>query len=656
VDRRVGDLLSRMTLRDKAGIMFQPLATMGDLDAPGAFGMPAMRGLLGKRINHFNILQAPTARGMAEWVNSVQAQARSHPLGIPVTVSTDPRHSFGNNPGTALMAGPFSQWPEMLGFGALNDPDLVRRFADTVRREYVAVGIRVALHPQIDLATEPRWCRTSATFGQDAEIVSRLGVAYVQGLQGERLGLASVGGMAKHFPGGGPQKDGEDPHFAYGKEQVYPGGQFELHLEPFRALIAAGVSQLMPYYGVPTGIGLEEVGFSFSKAIVTDLLREQLGFDGIVCTDWGILSGTFWGVEDLTYEERMCKALDAGIDQIGGESTPEILVALVKGGSIAESRLDVSVRRLLREKFTLGLFDNPFVDADRADRLVGTPQAREAGLAAQSAAHTLLINTEGANQLPLAKPVDKPIKVYAEGIDVTAFAGRADVVATPADADIAVLRLVAPWEQRGDVGTIEFFMHAGNLDFPDSQVQHVREIAEQVPTVVDVYLERPAILTPFKDMGISLIANFGSTDEAFARVLFGEAEPLGKLPIQLPSSMEAVRQNKPDVPGDTPDPAFEFGHGLRYENWQPSPAPTDDDRAKTTVLRASRFDFAVVTLGTLMDDPDAGPVLAQALPGLKHLPLLDMMRNLAFTNVLDMAAGQLDPDALEALKERLGAL
>ena len=560
VDQRIADLLSRMSLQDKAGIMFHSLSTVGDLNSPGPFGLPSTLSLLDKRINHVNILQAPTARGLAEWVNAIQAHARTQPLRIPITVSTDPRHSFGNNPLADLMAGPFSQWPEMLGFGALNDPELVERFADTVRREYLAVGIRLALHPQIDLATEPRWCRANTTFGQDAAITGRLGVAYVKGLQGAELGGESVSAMAKHFPGGGPQKDGEDPHFAYGKEQVYPGGKFELHLQPFRELIAAGVAQLMPYYGVPTGLGVEEVGFSFNQAIVTDLLREQLGFTGIVCSDWGILSMTCWGVEHLTYEQRMLKALDAGIDQFGGESAPEVLIGLVMAGKVEESRLDISVRRLLRAKLALGLFDDPFVDVDRAQQLVGTAQAREAGLAAQSAAHTLLLNADGAHHLPLPKL----IKVYAEGIDATTFAGRADIVATPAEADVAVLRLVAPWEQRGDPGSMEFFMHAGGLDFTVDQVRHVREVAEQVPTVVDVYLERPAILTPLKDLGVSLIANFGASDEAFARVLFGEAEPLGKLPFQLPSSMEAVARNRPDVPGDTSDPAFEFGYGLRY--------------------------------------------------------------------------------------------
>lgn len=138
----------------------------------------------------------------------------------------------------------------------------------------MAVGIRAALHPQIDLATEPRWARHAHTFGEDSGLTARLGAAYVRGLQGEKPGKESVSAMAKHFPGGGPQLEGEDPHFSYGREQVYPGDRFDLHLEPFKAAIAAGVRQLMPYYGMPVGTEHEEVGFGFNKSVITGLLRE----------------------------------------------------------------------------------------------------------------------------------------------------------------------------------------------------------------------------------------------------------------------------------------------------------------------------------------------------------------------------------------------
>ncbi|WP_216915859.1 glycoside hydrolase family 3 protein [Nocardia noduli] len=561
IDQRVEDLLSRMTLQDKAGLMFHEMAFVSDLDEPGQFGKPALRTSLDKRINHFSTLFVPSAREIAVWHNTVQEAASRHPLGIPVTLSSDPRNSFTNNPLTALMAGPFSQWPEPLGFAAIGSEQLVERFADVTRREYLAVGIRTALHPQIDLATEPRWARTSGTFGEDAELVSRLGVAYVRGLQGESVGPESVSAMAKHFPGGGPQKDGEDPHFAYGREQVYPGGRFDLHLQPFEAVIAAGVSQIMPYYGMPVGTEYEEVGFSFNKAIITDLLREQLGYDGIVCSDWGILGNTCWGVENLTYEERMRKALDAGIDQFGGESKPEVLVALVKAGKVEEKRLDSSVRRLLREKFALGLFENPFVDPDSADRLVGAPEARAEGLAAQAAAHTLL---ENADQGPASLPLSSGLRLYLEGLSAQAVGDRASVVNTPEEADVAVLRLAAPWQSRGEPGTPESFFHAGSLAFPAEEVSRITEICEKVPTVIDIYLDRPAILADVEQAAASIIANFGASETAFVQVLFGEAAPEGKLPFDIPSSMAAVEASRSDTPHDTAAPTYRYGFGLRY--------------------------------------------------------------------------------------------
>jgi beta-glucosidase len=561
VEQRVLDLLSRMTVEDKAGLMFHPIGTVGGLDDPGTFRPVTTRQLLDSRITHMNVMMAPTARGLAEWNNLIQQEALRRPLGIPITISTDPRHSFTNNPATSFFAGPFSQWPEPLGFGAIGSEELVERFAHVVREEYLAVGIRAALHPQIDLATEPRWGRQMTTFGEDADLVSRLGVAYVQGLQGHAIGPASVSAMAKHFPGGGPQKDGEDPHFAYGRERVYPGGKFDLHLEPFKAVIAAGVSQLMPYYGMPVGTDLEEVGFSFNKQVITGLLREQLGYDGIGCTDWGVLSYTCWGVEELTFEERMIKALDAGIDQFGGETTPEVLVSLVRSGAVAEARLDVSVCRLLREKFRLGLFENPFVDAERADSAVGTASTRAEGVAAQAAAHTLLKNApSGPAQLPLRPG----LKVYVENLAVEALGDRAQLVASPEEADVAVLRLEAPYEKRGEPNTIESFFRAGSLAFPAGELERICAIAAAVPTVVDVYLDRPAILAELSEFAASLVVNFGASEEAFVNVLFGDAAPQGRLPFDIPSSMKAVEQSDSDAPFDTADPTFRFGFGLSY--------------------------------------------------------------------------------------------
>ena len=256
VEERVEDLLARLSLEEKVGLMFQTVIEAGAdgtvLEQPGAISKsPTSTVVLEKHLTHFNVHALDDPRMAARWSNALQALAERTPHGIPVTVSTDPRHAFIENVGVSFSAGAFSQWPEPLGLAALRDADAVRRFADIARQEYVAVGIRAALHPTLDLATEPRWARQAGTFGQDPDLVTELGVAYLKGFQGDSLGPGSVACTSKHFPGGGPQKDGEDAHFPYGREQVYPGGRFADHLKPFPPIIEAGTAGIMPYYGMP---------------------------------------------------------------------------------------------------------------------------------------------------------------------------------------------------------------------------------------------------------------------------------------------------------------------------------------------------------------------------------------------------------------------
>ncbi|MCW4457277.1 glycoside hydrolase family 3 protein [Microbacterium sp. MPKO10] len=567
---RVENLLGQMTLDEKAGLFFHTMITIGEggelAEADAAFGLPATREFIDdKLMTHFNVLgAAPDAATMARWHNRLQERASATRLGIPVTLSTDPRHSFTDNPGAALLAGAFSEWPEMLGLAAIGDDALVEEFARIARVEYTAVGLRVALHPQIDLATEPRWARQLATFGEDAALTSRLVPAYIRGFQGAELGPDSVATMTKHFPGGGPQKDGEDPHFAYGREQIYPGGQFEHHLKPFEAAFAAGTSQIMPYYGMPVGTDYDEVGFGFNRSVITGLLRERYGFDGIVCTDWGLLTDASimgqpfparaWGVEHLSPRERMLMALNAGVDQFGGEACPELLIDLVRSGDVSEDRLDTSARRLLREKFRLGLFDAPFVDVQHADAVVGSPEFREAGERAQRAAITVLTN-KGA-----ALPARRGLRLYVEGIDREIAAEYGNIVSAPEDAELAVLRLQAPYEQRETM--FENFFHAGSLEFDSTVLDHVAAVAASVPTVVDVFLDRPAILEPIVESTDAVVANFGANPRALLDVLVGDATARGRLPFDVPRSMDAVRASRPDVPFDTEDPLFRFGHGL----------------------------------------------------------------------------------------------
>lgn len=577
VGERVEDLLARMTLPEKAGLLFHTMMRADEtgLYEPGPDCDDIPHRVLStnwlvttQHITHFNAAPRIAPRRYAEWHNRLQALAAGTRLGIPVTLSSDPVHGFVDNPATAAATTTFSRWPEPLGLAAAADPALVAEFADIVRREYRAVGITMALHPQADLATEPRWSRVSGTFGADAELASALVAAYVRGMQGDELGPHSVACMTKHFPGAGPQLRGEDAHFPYGREQVYPGGNAEYHLRSFEAAFAAGTAAVMPYYAIPVGLGVEEVGFGFNREIITGWLRERYGYDGVVCSDWGLVTdvrvgGTrwparCWGAEELSRIDRVHRILTAGADQLGGEFCPELVVELVEAGRLTEKRVDTSARRILRDKFRLGLFDDPYVDPDEASRIVGHPDFAAAGVRAQQRAITLLKN-EGS-----LLPLRRGSRLYLEGIDPAAAAVYGEVVTERFAAEVALVRLDAPYEQRDTGIDYEFAFHQGRLDLPPERRDELVRRLSSMPSVLIAFLDRPAVLPEVVAASTAALADFGATDEALLAVLFGERPPGGRLPVELPSSMAAVEASREDVPNDTADPLFPFGHGLTY--------------------------------------------------------------------------------------------
>ncbi|GAB4424188.1 MAG: glycoside hydrolase family 3 N-terminal domain-containing protein [Bacteroidia bacterium] len=579
LDARVDDLLGQMTLEEKAGLLFVPMIAMqpdgGLLETPvlGGGMMPLGLSLLlpsnshlvaRQHINSFNILDNYPADVLATWNNNIQQLAERTRLGIPATIASDPRHVSGNNLAASIATPAFSAWPTTLGLAATRDTALVRAFGDIARQEYLAVGIRLALHPMADLATEPRWGRINGTFGEDAALAAALTRAYVLGFQGDTLGPASVACMSKHFSGGGPQADGEDPHFPYGQEQAYPGQNFAYHLIPFvQGVLAARTAQIMPYYGIPVGQTSEDVGFAFNKDIITTLLRDSLGFDGVVCTDWNIITDNplgearAWGVSHLSPIERVQKVLEAGCDQFGGENVPELIVELVRTGRVPEARIDVSARRVLRDKFRLGLFDDPYLDVAQATRIAGRADFREAGRAAQRRS-TVLLKNEGL--LPL-RPGGK---IYAEGwTRPEVLAGYGTVVDRPEDADVILLRLQTPYDPR-DQYFIEQFFRQGRLYYDEAEQARVLGHIANKPTVVCVTLDRPAILTEIAAEAPALMADFGIDDDILAELIFGKALPAGKLPFELPSSWEAVQAQAEDLPYDSRDPLYPFGFGLSY--------------------------------------------------------------------------------------------
>ena len=569
---RVEDLLSQMTLEEKVGQMFHPPVLIEPdplfrvfLEAMNA-GTSIEELISRKSLTHFNFYGGASPENIAKRLNELQQIAERTRLGIPLSISSDPVHEVPRGGGIASFTlGGVSKWPSQLGFAAGRDASMLEAFGKIAAAEYRAMGFTTALHPMSDMATEPRWARNFGTFGSNAELSAEMTVAYMKGFQGEGLSDQSVMTMVKHFPGGGPQLDGLDPHLKSGESQVYPGDHFDYHLAPFIAAIENDMRVVMPYYGIPTGQTDEDVAMAYNRYILTDLLRDQLGFEGVICTDWGVVTGRIWGVEPLTVEERYLKSIEAGVDQYGGESDPEYVVDLVNQGVISEGRIDESVRRILRNKFDLGLFETPFVDEAEVNALVNLPEYVSLGMTAQRNAVVLLNNESRA--LPLAAKT----RIFVDGLDPSVAAKYGTVVDTPDDADVVLLFLNTVFNGNQPAGTDSTFDQMMASRFPDTNLAFSEEIlakassysdVSQLVTLVD--LNRPAVLTELKDMSGALLGTFGVSDEAMLDIVFGRHNPVGKLPFELPSSMAEVEAQLEDVPDDTANPLFPFGWGLSY--------------------------------------------------------------------------------------------
>ena len=572
VAARVEDLLSQMTLEEKVGQMFHPPVLIKP-DARFRAFLDAMSGGISmeefislKHISHFNFYGEAAPIEIARRLNQLQRVAEESRLGVPVTFSTDPLHEVPRGGGIAAFSlDGISKWPSQLGFAATRDSDLIFKFGQIASAEYRAMGFRTGLHPMSDLATEPRWARNFGTFGSNADLSSEMTVAYVKGFQGDQIDENSVHTMVKHFPGGGPQEGGLDPHLKSGENQVYPGNNFDYHLKPFQAAIDNGMKVVMPYYGIPKGQTDEDVAMAFNKYILTDLLRDQMNFDGVVCTDWGVIEGRHWGVDDLTISERYEKSINAGVDQYGGENKPEYVIDLVNEGKISEERIDQSVRRILTNKFELGLFENPFVDENLVSELVNRADYIEEGLDAQRKSVVLLSNKD--NTLPLPKDIN----IFVDGMNKDEASNFGNVVESPENADYVLLFLNTVFNGNQPSGIDRVLDNMLSTMFPNMDLNYSDEINEKIERysrvsklIIISDLNRPAILTTAYEKSFGLVGTFGVQDLVILETIFGDNNPSGKLPFEIPSSMEAVENQNPDVADDTENPLFVYGYGLSY--------------------------------------------------------------------------------------------
>lgn len=468
VDERAKDLASKMTVEQIAGLMLYsrhqaiPAPANGfradtyngkSLSESGMKSSDVSDGqkkfLTEDNLRHILVTSVESPEVAATWNNNVQALAESIGLGVPANNSSDPRHGSDAtaefNEGNG---GTISMWPGSLGLAATFDPDVVKDFGHIAGVEYRALGISTALSPQVDIATDPRWSRASGTFGEHPQLAADMARAYIDGFQTstgnkeikDGWGYESVNAMVKHWPGGGSGEGGRDAHYGFGKYAVYPGNQFETAFIPFTegAFKLEGktgmASAIMPYYTISYGqdkVNKENVGNSYNKYIITDLLRDKYKYDGVACTDWGVtgdetaldnfIAGKPWGVEKLSLAERHYKILMAGVDQFGGNNDAKPVIEAYNigvkehGEEFMRRRFEQSAVRLLKNIFRPGLFENPYLNVEESKSVVGKAEFMKSGYDAQLKSVVMLKNSNKALPLEKNKTVYIPKKFTPAG-------------------------------------------------------------------------------------------------------------------------------------------------------------------------------------------------------------------------------------------------
>jgi beta-glucosidase len=400
--------------------------------------------------------------------------------------------------------------------------------------------------------------------------------------------------VVKHWAGYGAAKDGWDGHNYYGRYAEFAGHNFAQHLIPFTGAFAAQVGAVMPTYSILQDVAidgkpLEQVGAGFNHQLLGDLLRNKYDFRGVILSDWAITRdcpeacrngasagqkpaaadiGMPWGVEDLTVAQRFAKAINAGVDQVGGTEQSTAIVEDVRNGSITEARVREAAARIVLQKFKLGLFEQPYVDEAKAATIAGNKEFVREGEAAQAKAVVLLENKRvAATDRALLPIAPKGKKVYLSGVAAKAAESIGFIVmADPTQADLAIIRAPAPYESKHANFFFGSRQHEGRLTFTEKDAAYAEllRVSPLVPTVFLATLERPLILTNIRPHAAALLGDFGISDEALLALISGEASPTGHLPFELPSSVENVRQQKSDLPHDSQSPLYPFGFGLHY--------------------------------------------------------------------------------------------
>ncbi len=585
-ETRAADLVSQMTVREKIAQMQHPtyLPRADGKIAPYLKNYCSEYGIGMLLIRELNSVEAA-----AITMNTIQEYAESSRLGVPVLVSMDSVHGLSYVSGATVT-------PHNLALAATRDEALVTKLAEIARDEHLAVGVRMTLSPEADIASEPRWGRVMETFGEDPDLVTQMVTAQVVAFQNGRDGLntGSIVACMKHFPGAGPQMEGKDTSPIISSEET-----LQIHLKPYYAALEVNVASIMPYYSVPLALDMENSAIG-SKATLQDLLRDEMGFTGIIQTDWGMIwaiqeaLGTMTGEEVSDEEAILIGVTQSRVDGIGGESIRliDLMEEYTQEGKIDETILTAAATRIVKVKFEMGMFENPYCDVDYAVSFVGNEENQKVNLQAAREAMTLLKN-DGALPLnpdakqtilvcgPRAFDTDSLVGGWSSAQDgmtiadaVAAYAGENTTVLTEKE-DVGVIKELA---QQADVIIVSIgepsYQHDpvwgyDTLEIVQSQQEILEAAVASGKTVITVVTGgRPYILTWCDENTNAILEAYypgAKGGIAIAETLYGMNNPTGKTPMQFPRDMESVNAQEGDVSFDLENPLYDYGFGLSYE-------------------------------------------------------------------------------------------
>lgn len=622
-EERAENLISQMTLEEKAGMVLINTQTMG-VDQENK-ELTSNDGILDEEetqsgtqiylnktgntktitelnLRHIILRTGDNVEDIAKWTNTMQQLAEESRLGIPILITSNSRNELADEQYTYNLEAT-TKYPGTLGIAAATlgeikyngSSNIIENFAEVVNKEFKALGIRKGYMYNCDIGSDPRWFRYAETFGEDTDFITDTMTKLITGIQGTTLDRNGVALTLKHFPGSGPRDNGQDAHFEKGKYAIYvtENSLQNYHLKPYEAAIKAGVSSIMPYYSLPSEesavqtyngeiINMAGSAFAFNAEFLNNLLREKMGFEGYINTDSGVIDYIYWGEEGKTEEERVAAALNAGTDLISDTNKVQTVISAYNQKLITDETLNTACKRVLIEMFDLGLFENPYVNEyeDVASKEEATEEAYQTHLKSV----TLLKNKE--NCLPLTEEKVENKKVFVRMLGSFSDYSFEDelrekiqsdfsveVTENYEEADYAILYLCPSSMKQINRDYTELQIDGtsfgiGNLELYQKICNAIHNNNGKVITVIN--FKNPWILENIEPYTDGLFATYNTYSKAWLDVIFGKFNPTGVLPFTLPANdaVLAVDENGNCIsPNDVPgyDKNKYLPDGMKYE-------------------------------------------------------------------------------------------